>query len=79
MVNRPTSLNNLKTKLDDLDVVQMKTVPVNLLKLSDVVSKVVVKNRKFNKLNMKVNNLERKISDATILIHINQYKTDKQN
>ena len=79
MVNHPTSLNNLKTKLDDLDVVQMKTVPVNLLKLSDVVSKVVVKNRKFNKLNMKVNNLERKISDATILIHINQYKTDKQN
>ena len=34
---------------------------------------------KFNTLKTKVNNLERKIPDATTLIHINQYNTDKQN
>ena len=27
----------------------------------------------------KVNSLEQKIPDETILIHINQYNTDKQN
>ena len=32
MVNIPTGLNNLKTKVDDLDVDKMKTVPVNLKK-----------------------------------------------
>ena len=38
----------------------------------------VVKNTKFNTLKRKVNNLERKIADATTLIHTNQYNTDKQ-
>ena len=70
---------NLKTKLDNLDVGKLKPVPVDLKKLSDVVPKEVVKNTKFNKLKIKVNSLEKKIPDATTLIHINQYKTDKQN
>ena len=48
-------------------------------KLGDAVDNEVVKNAKFNTLNTKVNNLERKIPDATILIHINQCNTDKQN
>ena len=39
----------------------------------------VVNNTKFNTLKTKVSNLEKKISDATNLIHINHYKTDKQN
>ena len=64
-------MNNLKTKLDALDFSKLKTVPVNLKKLSEAVNKVVAKNRKFNKLNKKVNNLENKIPDATTLIHIN--------
>ena len=42
-------------------------------KLTDVGDKKVVKNRKFNKLNTKVNNLDDKIPDVTTLIHINQY------
>ena len=79
LVNVPTSLNNLKTKVDDLDVGKLKTVPVNLKKLSDVVDNEVVKNTKFNTLKTKVNSLEKKIPDATTLIHINQYNTDKQN
>ena len=33
----------------------------------------------FNKLNAKVHDLENKIPDATTLIHISQYKTDKQD
>ena len=33
----------------------------------------------FNTQNTKVNNLEKKIPDATTLIYINQYDTDKQN
>ena len=48
-------------------------------KLSDIVDNEVVKNTKFNTLKTKVNNLEKKISDATTLIHINQYNTDKQS
>ena len=35
--NVPTSLNNLRTKVDDLDVVKLKTALVDLKKLSDVV------------------------------------------
>ena len=32
-----TSLYNLKTKVDDLDVGKLKTVPIDLKKLNDVV------------------------------------------
>ena len=75
----PISLNNTKTKVDDLDVGKLKTVTVDFKKLSDVVDNEVVKNRKFNTLKMKVNNLENKISDTINLIYINQYNTGKQN
>ena len=78
VVNVPTSLNNLKTKVDDLDVGNRKTVPIDL-KLSDAVDNDAVKNKKFNTLKTKVNSLGKKIIDATTLIHIYQYKTDKQN
>ena len=72
-------MNNLKTKVDDLDVGKLKTIPVDLKKLSDVVDNEVVKNTKFNTLNATVNTLEKKIPDATTLIHINQCNADKQN
>ena len=48
-------------------------------KVSDVIDNYVVKNTKFNTLKTKVNSLEKKIPDATTLIHINQYNTDEQN
>ena len=48
-------------------------------KLSDEVGNEVVKNKKFNTLKSNVNNLEKKIPDATTLIHINQYNIEKQN
>ena len=79
MVNVPTSLNNLKTKVDDLDVGKLKTIPVDLKKLSDLVANEAVKNTKLNTLKIKLNSLEKEIPDATTLIHLNQYKSDKQN
>ena len=45
----------------------LKTVCLDLKKISDVVSKEVVKIRKFSKLNPKLNNLEKKILDAPTL------------
>ena len=79
MFNVRTRLNNLKTKEYDSDVGKSKTVPINLKKLSDVVANEALKNTKFNTLKTKVNSSEKKIPDATTLIHINQYNTDKQN
>ena len=79
LVNVWTSLNNLKTKGDDLDVGKLKTVPADLKKVSDVVDNEVVKNTKFNMLKTKVNTLEKRNPDATTLIHIHQYNTYKQN
>ena len=72
MINVQTSFNNLKTKVDDLDVGKLKTVPADLKKLRDVVDNEIAKNTKFNTSKTKVNNLDKKIPDATSLIHINQ-------
>ena len=69
LVNVPTGLNNSNAKGDDLDVGKLKTVPIDLKKLIDVVCKEPVKNTKFNTLKAKVNNL----------IHKNQFNTDRQN
>ena len=77
LVNIPTNLNNLKTKVNDLDAGKMRTVPIDLKKLSDEVKDEVLKNTKFNTLKTQVNNLKKKIPEAIILILINQYKTDK--
>ena len=52
-------MNNLKAKVDDLDIDKLKTVPADLEKLSDVVDNEVVKNKKFNKLKTKVSSLEK--------------------
>ena len=70
LVDFPTSLNNLKAKVDDIDVCKLKTVPVDFKQLSDVVHNEVVKNTKFNAQKTKVNSLDTKIPDATTLIHI---------
>ena len=76
LVNVPTSLNDPKPKVYDLDVGELKAVPIDLNKLSEVVSKEVVKNPNFNKLKTKVNKLDQKILDATIITHMNQDNTD---
>ena len=71
-------LNNLKTKVNGLDLDKLKTVPVNLKKMSDLMSKEVAKKTGYNKLNMKVNNLENKIPDVTTFIQINTNQINKK-
>ena len=71
-------MNNLKTKVEDLNFGKLKTIPVDLKKLSDVVGNEVDKDTKFNTLKTKVNNLDTKVPDTTTLVHINQYNTDKE-
>ena len=64
-------LSGLKTEL--------KSIPIDLKKLSNVVGEEVVKYNECNTLNMKVNNLEKTIPDAATLIQTNQYNSEKQN
>ena len=59
-------------------LVNEKTAPLDLKKLSYVVDNEVVKNTEFNTLKTKVNNLEEKIPDATTFILINQYKIQRK-
>ena len=47
LTNALTSLNNLKAKVGDIDVGKLKTVSVDLKKLSDVVDNEVVKKKKY--------------------------------
>ena len=65
-------MNNLITKIYDLDVGKLRTVPVDLKKLSDVVDNEVVKNTKFYTLKPKVNNVEKTIPDAFLNTKINE-------
>ena len=42
--NVPTSLNNFKTRVDDLDVGKLKTILVDFKKFSELVRKEAAKN-----------------------------------
>ena len=53
-----TNLANLKTEVDKLDIDKLIPVPVDLIKLSDVVKNDVVKKTVFDKLVAKVNNID---------------------
>ena len=79
LVNLPISLNNIKTKVVDLDVGKLKVVPIDLKNRSDAVKDEVFKNTKYNTLQKKVIELDKKTRNATTSIHINQYNTVKQN
>ena len=53
-------------QLDDSDVDKLKTVPVDLKKICNVVDfNEVAKTTKFSKLNTKANILDKKIPDVT--------------
>ena len=60
LVNVQTSLNNLKTKVEDLDAGKVKTAPIDLKRLSDVVDNKVAKYTESNTLKTKVNKIEKK-------------------
>ena len=64
-------MNNTKTKVENLDVVKLNAFPLDLKKLSELVTNEVVRNVKFNTLKKKVSSLENKVPDATTLIYIN--------
>ena len=67
-------MNNPRTKRGDLEAGELKTIPIDLKKLSHVEIKKGVKNTKINTLGTKVNSVEKKIPDLTYFIQINQYK-----
>ena len=72
-------MDNLKTKVDELDVRKLKIIPMNFKKLNNIVTKELVKKTVYNKLNTKINYLENKISDVSTLFQSNQYNVRKQN
>ena len=78
-VNVPTSLNILKTKVDDLDASKLRTFTVDLKNLSDVFDTEVVKNTKPKTFQTKVNNLDTKIPEPISLNQINQYNAIEIN
>ena len=51
--NVSTGLNNLKTKVNDLDLGKIKTVPVDLKKLSDLLDNEIPENTLKKKVNKK--------------------------
>ena len=53
-----SNLASLKTKVDKIDADELKTVPVDLAKLSNVVKNDVVKKIEYNKLVTKVDNID---------------------
>ena len=53
-----TNLANLKTEVAKLDIDNLKPVPTDLSKLSDVVKNDVVKKTDYNKLVTKVDNID---------------------
>ena len=64
MKNVPTNLNNLKSKVDKLDVDKLVPVLVDLSKLSEAVKNDVVKKDEYN---AKIKNIEDKIPEITNL------------
>ena len=66
------NLANLKTEVDKLNADKLKTVPVDLSKLSIVVKNEVIKQTEYNKLVNKVNNI-----DTSGLLLKTKYGADK--
>ena len=66
LVNVPTSLKNLKVKVNDLDFDKLTTVTIDLKKSNNVVNKQIVKSTEFSTLKAKVSNLEKKFLKQTL-------------
>ena len=62
--NVPTNLNNLKNKVDKLDIGKLEKTPFDLSKLSNVVKSDIVKKDVYN---ANIKKIEDKISDITNL------------
>ena len=66
-----SNLASLKTEVDKIGADKLKTVVVDLAKLSNVVKNDVVKKTEYNKLVTKVNNI-----DTTNFVKKNKYEKD---
>ena len=64
-------LASLRTEVDKLDADKLKTVPVDLAKLNNVVKNNVFKKTEYNKLVTKVDNI-----DTTNFVKKNKYEKD---
>ena len=67
-----TNLVKLKTEVDKLDIGKLKTVPVDLSNLYNVVKNEVIKKTEYNKLVNKINNI-----DTSRFILKTKYDADK--
>ena len=72
-----TSLANLKTEIDELDIDKLAPVPVDFSKLSDVVKHNVTKKPVYDDLVAKVNNID--TSDFVLKTTYNDDKTELEN
>ena len=62
MLASKTHLANLKTEVDNLDLDKLKTVPADLSKLSNVVDNDVVIKTMYDKLVIKINAIDAKMT-----------------
>ena len=69
-----SNLASLKTEVDKIDADKLKTAPVDLAKLSNVVKNDVVKKIEYNKLVTKVDN-----TDTTNFIKETKYEKDESD
>ena len=67
-------LASLKTEVDKIDADKLKTVPVDLSKLSDVVENDVIKKTEYDKLVAKVNGI-----DNTNFVSRTKYEKDESH
>ena len=67
-----SSLASLKTEVDKIDAEKLKTVPVDLAKLSNVAKNDVVKKTEYNKLVTEVDNI-----DTTNFVKKTKYEKDR--
>ena len=67
-----------KTTIDSLDVDELRTVPADLSKLSNVVDNDFLKKNVYDKLVIKVNAIDSKIPSNIGLITKAQYDSEKQ-
>ena len=72
-----TNLASLRTEIDKLDIDKLAPVPADLSKLSDVVKNDVVKKAVYDKLSVKVNNID--TSDFVLKAKYQKDKTELEN
>ena len=69
-----SNLSKLKTEVDKIDIDKLKTAPIDLNKLNNVVKNEVVKKTVYDKLVSKVNNI-----DTTGFVLKTKYNTNKSD